>query len=136
MSEHNWNLFSLHTFDISILFWKSVHSLIGQNPRQSLSLQCNNKWQYVDLSWIRYKVDNFYKEQQALLTVFNMWQPSLNFLKFFPTQVSHYTDILSGFVKLLDEVCFSHTKQIGDNKTVCTTQEVRKMLLIGLSLNI
>jgi len=29
-------------------------------------------------------------------------------------------------VKLLDEVCISHTKQIGDNKTVCTTQEVRK----------
>ena len=45
-----------------------------------------------------------------------------------------YTDILNGIVKLLDEVCVSHTKQIRDNKTVCTTQEVHKMLLIGLSL--
>ena len=37
--------------------------------------------------------------------------------------------IRSSIVKRLDEVCVSHTKQIGDNKTVCTsstTQEVCK----------
>lgn len=40
--------------------------------------------------------------------------------------ISLYRYSCSGIVKLLDEVCVSHTKQIGDNETVCTTQEVRK----------
>lgn len=40
-------------------------------------------------------------------------------------RVFQYTDILSCFVKLCDEVC-SHTKHVGDNTTVFTTQEVRK----------
>ena len=50
-----------------------------------------------------------------------------NFLEFLLTcRVYQYTDILSCIVKLPDEVCASHTKRVGDNKTVFTTQEVRK----------
>ena len=33
--------------------------------------------------------------------------------------------ILSCIIKLPDEMCVSHTKRIGDKKTVFTTQEVR-----------
>ena len=50
----------------------------------------------------------------------------VNFLEIFLTKVYQYTDILSCTVKLCDEVCISDTKRVGDNKTVFTTQEVRK----------
>jgi len=45
----------------------------------------------------------------------------LNSVRFLGT----YTGILSCIVKLPDEMCVSHTKRIGDKKTVFTTQEVR-----------
>ena len=57
--------------------FRLFNSLIGQNPRQSFSLQSNNKWQYFDLNWIRYKDNNFYKEQQSILTVFLIGQVAL-----------------------------------------------------------
>ena len=76
-----------------------------------------------------YKVDNIYtcNEQQSILTVLLMALVAnpANFVEFFLTQVYHYTDILSCIVKLPDEMCVSHTKRVGDNKTVFKTQEVR-----------
>ena len=50
-----------------------------------------------------------------------------NFLEVLLTcRVYQYTDILSSIVKLPDEMCVSHRKRVGDNKTVFKTQEVRK----------
>ena len=49
-----------------------------------------------------------------------------NFLEVLLTcRVYQYTDIFSCIVKLPDEMCVSHTKRVGDNKTVFKTQEVR-----------
>ena len=43
----------------------------------------------------------------------------------FSSFLGTYTGILSCIVKLPDEMCVSHTKRIGDKKTVFNTQEVR-----------
>ena len=45
-----------------------------------------------------------------------------------------YTGMLCCIVKLPDEVCVSHTKRVGENKTVLQLKQVTEALLTGLTL--
>ena len=42
-----------------------------------------------------------------------------------------YTGTLSCIVKLPDEVCASHTKRVGDNKTILQLKMFAEVLLTG-----
>ena len=126
MSEYNWNLFSKHTSNVSIFFFR-IRSQPHWTKSKAIIIQSYHKWQYFDLNWIRYKVDSFYNEQQSILTVLAQVANPVYFLEFFLTRLillSVYTDILmiSCTVKLPDKVSISHTKRVGDNKTVFTSQ--------------
>ena len=44
-----------------------------------------------------------------------------------------YTGTLSCIVKLPDEVCASHTKRVGDNKTILQLKNFAEALFTGLS---
>ena len=44
-----------------------------------------------------------------------------------------YTGTLICIVKLADEVCASHTKHLGDNKTILQLNKLTEVLLTGLS---
>ena len=44
-----------------------------------------------------------------------------------------YTGTLYCIVKLPNEVCASHTKRVGDNKTILQLKKFAEVLLTGLS---
>ena len=44
-----------------------------------------------------------------------------------------YTGTLSCIAKLPDDVCASHTKDVGDNKTILQLKRFTEVLLTGLS---